>query len=371
MRRALTIAVFAAVVVLTAAPAAVRGAATVPARLTDTEFWQLVETLSEPNGFFSSSNLVSNEGTFQGVIPRLTALVKPGGVYMGVGPDQNFTYIASLQPSIAFILDIRRGNLLEHLMYKALIELSADRADFLSRLFSRKRPAGLTKDSAVEDLFVAFGREPAVEALYDANVLAIVNHLRVRHKFPLGDDDVAGIGTIFMAFYAAGPNLTYASQGSAARSRYPSYRDLQISTDGDGHNHAYLGSEDQYRALKSLEERNLIVPIVGNFAGPKALRAIAAWIKAHEAVVTTFYLSNVEQYLFQDGLWELFARNVAQLPLDGSSTFIRSCFTGCVGVMPFPSRSVMQMDSMTGVLRAYDEGRIRTYADVLSRPYIR
>jgi hypothetical protein len=370
MRRALTIAVFAAVVALTAAPAAVRGAAAVPARLTDTEFWQLVETLSEPNGFFSSSNLVSNENTFQGLIPRLKETVKPGGVYMGVGPDQNFTYIASLQPSIAFILDIRRGNLLEQLMYKAIVELSADRADFLSRLFSRKRPAGLTKDSPVEDLFVAFEREPPVEALYDANVLAIVNHLRVRHKFPLDDDDAAGIGTIFMAFYAAGPNLTYSSQG-AGRSRYPSYRDLQISTDGDGHNHAYLGSDDQFRALKSLEERNLIVPVVGNFAGPKALRAIASWIKARDAVVTTFYLSNVEQYLFQDGLWELFARNVAQLPLDPSSTFIRSCFTGCVGVRPFPSGSVMQMDSMTGVLRAFDEGRIRTYADLLSHPYVR
>ena len=95
-------------------------------------------------------------------------------------------------------------------------------------------PAGLTRDAPVEDLFVAFGREPAVEALYDTNVLAIANHLRGKHKFPLDDDDVAGIGTIFMAFYAGGPNLTYASQG-AGRSRYPSYRDLQISTDGDGH----------------------------------------------------------------------------------------------------------------------------------------
>ena len=55
---------------------------------------------------------------------------KPGGVYLGVGPDQNFTYILALQPKIAFIIDIRRQNMLQHLMYKALIEISKDRADF-------------------------------------------------------------------------------------------------------------------------------------------------------------------------------------------------------------------------------------------------
>ena len=65
---------------------------------------------------------------------------------MGVGPEQNFTYIAVTRPAIAFIVDIRRGNLDLHLMYKALFELSADRADFVSRLFSRKRPAGPAAD---------------------------------------------------------------------------------------------------------------------------------------------------------------------------------------------------------------------------------
>ena len=63
-------------------------------------------------------------------------------MYLGVGPEQNFTYIVALRPKLAFIVDIRRGNMNEHLLYKAFIELSADRADFLSRLFARPRPAG-------------------------------------------------------------------------------------------------------------------------------------------------------------------------------------------------------------------------------------
>ncbi len=72
----------------------------------------------------------------QRVVPDLTRTVKPGRVYMGVGPEQNFTYIAATRPAMAFIIDVRRGNLQLHLMYKALFELSTDRADFVSRLFS-------------------------------------------------------------------------------------------------------------------------------------------------------------------------------------------------------------------------------------------
>src|SRR5262245_43187420 len=115
--------------------------ASLPLSLNNDEFWQLSTALSEPSGYFRSENLVSNEHTYQYVIPSLRAMVKPGGVYLGVAPDQNFTYMAAIRPRMAFILDIRRGNLLEHLMYKAIFELSVDRAEFVSRLFSRPRPA--------------------------------------------------------------------------------------------------------------------------------------------------------------------------------------------------------------------------------------
>ena len=113
-----------------------------PQKLSDEAFWKMVTEFSEPNGFFRSDNFVSNEVTFQHVIPDLLRTVPPGGVYLGVGPDQNFTYIVALRPKVAFIVDIRRGNLLQHLMYKALIETSTDRADFLAKLFARPRPPG-------------------------------------------------------------------------------------------------------------------------------------------------------------------------------------------------------------------------------------
>ena len=64
-----------------------------PQRLSDADFWRLTIDLSEPNGSFRSENLVSNEHTFQIRHSALIKTVKPGGVYLGVAPDQNFTYI--------------------------------------------------------------------------------------------------------------------------------------------------------------------------------------------------------------------------------------------------------------------------------------
>src|SRR5690349_10471470 len=166
---------------------------TIPARLGDQEFWSLVTEFSEPNGTFRSDNLLSNEIWLQYVIPDLLAVAQPDRVYMGVGPEQNFTYIAALKPAMAFIVDVRRGNLDLHLMYKALFELSADRADFVSRLFSRKRPAGLTASSTAMEIFSAITEVPSSEALFKENLKAIQDHLTKKRGIPLDVEDLRGI----------------------------------------------------------------------------------------------------------------------------------------------------------------------------------
>src|SRR5436190_15602720 len=141
-------------------------AETLPTQLTDQEFWKLSSEASEPDGTFRSDNLLSNESYFQFVIPPLNALAMPGRVYMGVGPEQNFTYIAALKPKMVFIVDIRRGNLELQLMYKALFELSKDRAEFVSRLFSRRQPAGISANSTVEEIFAAIATAPTNDEVY-------------------------------------------------------------------------------------------------------------------------------------------------------------------------------------------------------------
>ena len=303
--------------IIRAAPAAL------PERLADREFWQMTSDFSEPNGDFQVDNLLSNEISFQNVIPDLTWIAKPRRAYMGVGPEQNFTYIAALKPRIAFIVDIRRGNLNLHLMYKALFELSADRAGFVSRLFSKARPGGLGPRSTAAEIFAAYSKVDSSEALYQKNLQAIDDWLVTTHGFALSPDDLQAIEYTYHAFYQFGPRVRYSSTGNGG-GRWPTYIDLMEASDGEGQTRAYLASEDDFAFVKNLETRNLIVPIVGNFAGPKAIRAVGKYLKSKQTKVSAFYLSNVEQFLRQDGIWGNFCDNVATLPLDETSTFIRS-----------------------------------------------
>ena len=158
--------------VLPLAPAARAAAEELPSRLTDKAFWQLVNDLLEAGGSFRSENFLSNENAFQTVIPDLKTMLPTSGVYLGVGPEQNFTYIVALRPRLAFIVDIRRGNLLEHLLYKAFIEMSATRAELLSRLFARKRPSDLAANAPVDALFTAFLSAAPSEDLFKENLQA-------------------------------------------------------------------------------------------------------------------------------------------------------------------------------------------------------
>ena len=303
-------------------------AASLPARLSDQDFWRLVSESSEPDGSFRSDNLLSNELGFQFVVPELITTTKPGRVYLGVGPEQNFTYIVATKPAMAFIVDIRRGNLDLQLMYKALFELSADRAEFVSRLFSKKRPEGLTAKSTSAEIFGAFWNVATEPAMFNENLQAIDNLLIKKHGFALSNDDLEGIKYVYNAFFLYGPKIQYSSTSSFGGSGQPSYADLMTAADVAGLEHSYLANDENFQFMKELEARNMLVPVIGNFGGPKAIRAVAKYLKDRNAVVTAFYLSNVEQYLRQDLIWDNFCGNVATLPLDDTSTFIRSVRRG-------------------------------------------
>jgi hypothetical protein len=307
-------------------------ASELPAALSDTEFWRLSSSFSEPGGTFHSDNFVSNEGQFQTVIPDLLKRARQGGLYVGVGPEQNFTYIAALRPRMAFIVDIRRGNLHEHLLYKALFEMSPTRMEFLARLFSRDVPKHLAPSASIEEMFAAFDAEPSSEALFRINLNAAIDRLTRVHRFALTGEDRAGIEYVYRtAFFVDGPSLNYrltGQQRGIIRSTVPTYAELMTADDGSGAQRSYLSTDERFAFLRELQSRNLIVPVVGDFAGPKALGSIGRYARDYGATVSAFYVSNVEQYLRQDGKLDAFCVNVASMPLDDRSTFIRASRSG-------------------------------------------
>jgi hypothetical protein len=344
-------------------------AAGLPAGLSDSAFWKMIEDFSEPGGYFQFENFMSNEDSYQLVIPALTRVEKPGGVYVGVGPEQNFTYIAALQPRMSFIIDIRRQNLLEHLMYKAIFELSADRADFVGRLFSRKRPPGLGSASTVTELFRAYAAAPADEIRYAANLKAVLDQLGRHHGFPLTPADRDGIDKVYSALYYGGPFLDYnfRSDDTGAQSS-ATYQDLMLATDGDGRNWSYLASEENFRVVRELQKKNLIIPIVGDFAGPKTIRAVGKYLADHEASVAVFYTSNVDTYLFENNVWQEFYANVSILPMSPASTFIRTLNVRARGVAVqlrgFRTQWTSLLCPMPPLAQGSATGQVRTLADV-------
>ena len=294
-----------------------------PSRLTNQEFWALISTASEPDGNFRSDNLVSNELKFQWVIPELVRRVKAGGVYIGVGPEQNFSYVAALKPKVAFIVDVRRGNTDLHLMYKAIFELSADRADFVSRLLSRRRPAGLTAASTAAEIFSAFSMVDPSERMLNENLALIRHQLTTEHRFPLAGDDLMRIEAIYRVFFLAGTKIQYSPYGSFGGTTQPTYAELMAATDEAGESRSFLASEAVFSVIRDLERRNALVPLVGDFAGPKTLRSIGSYARRRGATISAFYVSNVEEYL-QGPAGQAFCGNVTALPLSAESVFIRA-----------------------------------------------
>jgi hypothetical protein len=355
-----------------------RGADTLPTQIADDVYWKLIDSSSEPTGEFPSENFTSNENGFQKILPDLLSAAKQEGVYLGVGPEQNFTYIAALHPKIVFIVDIRRQNLLQHLFYKSAFELSGNRADFLSFIFARKRPIGLTDQSTIDELLAAFDRVMPDDETYAKNLDAMKNLLLNKHKFSMSANDQALLEHVSEVFKFYGLQLNYGSSyppTGRAGGNGASFMTVMTATDPSGVERGFLASEENYRVLRELELKNLLIPIVGDFGGPKALRAVGQYLKDHGATVTAYYTSNVEQYLFNRGSGRgglivnggatKFYENVGTLPLDASSVFIRSG-------APSPSgggggangMNNSQIAPIQATVNAYKAEKIQGYNDI-------
>jgi hypothetical protein len=340
--------------------------------LSPAEFSRLVNEFSEPGGYFRSDNFTSNETSYLHVVDRLRELGATGGAYLGVGPEQNFTYIAKVRPKIAFLVDIRRQAIIQHLMYKAIFQLSPDRVQFLSRLLSKPVAADKSPSptASINDIVAYFDTAPSSDAAYTSNLAAIRKTIQTEFQFPLNETDGASLEYVYKSFRSDGLSISYRME-NAGNGSFPTLRDIIVEVDLNGKQGNFLATVDDYNFVRDLHRKNLIIPVVGDFGGKKALASIADFLRKNGFTLTTFYTSNVEQYLFGSDSFAGFAANVKKLPINEKSLFIRAI----AGRMQHPARvpghrlaTVLQQIST--FIKDFDDGRYQTYGDLIMSGYI-
>ena len=346
-------------------------------RLSDESFSGLVARLSEPGGYFDSDNIISNEASYLQIASQLKKVGVRGGAYIGVGPDQNFSYVALIKPSIAFMLDIRRDNMLEHLLFKSLFELSHNRMEYLCLLFGKPLPpdvAGWTGKPL--GLIVAYLNRTPVDSQSVIATRRASNTRLTKLGLPLDARDRQMIDRYRAEFIDEGLDTRYSSLGRNNRLDYPTFGQLMLATDRAGNRISFLADEDLFQYVRAMQLENRIVPVVGNVAGDRAVKAIGQYAAEHSLKVSAFYLSNVEQYLMtRDGGFDAYARNVKALPRDSTSVIIRSYFgrfgrTHPLFVPGVTNISTSMIEPIDTFVRAYDAGEIRTYPDLVFGRYI-
>ena len=323
-----------------------------PAR--DQSLARIVAGLSEPEAGRAADNLVTNEDSFARVADRLEP---GGGVYLGVGPDQNFAFIAHARPSLAFVLDFRRRNALLHLAHKALFALARDRVSYLARLFSRQ-PKKLPPDPSADELVAAFEGVAMDRTRLDATIADVASYLR-----PLGvvdDPEWPEIATILAKL--AGPGL---NSRFLALPMYPTIGQLIRSKDRLGRPAHFLARQEWYRVVRDAQVGDRVIPLVGDFAGPTALATLGDWLRRRSLAVSTFYASDVEFFLIRSGRFPTYATNLEKLPWAEGAVLIRTS----TREIPHPERR--PGDSSTTILRpvapfleAARSGRVKSIEDL-------
>ncbi len=336
------------------------------------EFSRLVRELSEEGGYFRSDNFTSNETPYLHVVDKLRQVGANGGAYVGVGPEQNFTYIAKVRPRIAFIIDIRRQAVIQHLMYKAVFHLSPTRAHFLSRLFSRPLPKEKAPaiEASLTELLAYFGGTAGDDQAYVTNLAAIRKAIQEDFQYQLSDSDQKSLEYVYKNFFTEGLDISFRMDGSRG-GYFPTLKDLIEQTDMNGKLGNFMTNSEDYDFVRGLHRKNLIIPVVGDFGGKKAIAAVGDYLKKNGFMVTAFYTSNVEQYLFESGSFAAFANNVRKLPINDHSLFIRSAsgrYTHPARLPGHRSATILQLIKV--FLKDFDEGVYQTYPDLITTNYI-
>lgn len=328
-----------------------------PAR--DQSFGSVVRALSEPETGPAADNLVSNEDSYPRIAADVAQRRPVDGVYVGVGPDQNFTILAHAAPRLAFVLDYRRRNLLLHLVHKALFSLSENRVAYLSRLTAR-RPTGLPADPDADQLVAAFSAARFERRRLDAAIAEAAAVLQPLDVVAASEWDA--VATIQAKLAGPGMNARF-----LALPMYPTLGRLVKTRDRRGAAAHLLANEDRYRLVRHLQRNDLVIPLVGDFGRPHGLDKLSDWLKAHRLRVGLLYISDVEFFLIRAGRLRDYADNLTSLPWADGALIARTSTREIAHSERFPGdSSTTIVRSVASFLEGVAAGKVATVDDLFA-----
>jgi hypothetical protein len=204
-----------------------------------------------------------------------TQMTDLGGVYIGVGPEQNYLYAGWSKPEILILLDFDQMVVDIHEIYRVLIQ-AADGPEALVKIWhkSEKKTAIAAIKAAVTDL----DEQNNLLRVYRGSRRPIYNRL------------------------------------NSLRIRYKS---MKLAT--------FLTDQEQYDYVKNLFETGRVRAVRGDLTKDKAMNGVAKAAKELGVPVRCIYLSNVEQYFdYENGM----AANCKAQPTDDVSKIMRTVYKG-------------------------------------------
>jgi hypothetical protein len=260
-----------------ALPPAARSVRALPA-LSDSARARLVLSLSEQGGFFDTDNLISNERSYLHVIGAPAAHARrrvPGG---RAGPELLLPGGRAARGRVHHRHPARQPAPAPaaQVALRPLVE----RAEYLARLHGRALPDNPRSwdRRPLEDILKRVESLP-VDSRRGARERRAVDSLVRALPLPITDQDRATIERFHRTFIENGTALRFQTFGRAPRPYYPTYRQLLLETDAAGRPASFLVDEEDFRWVKELERRNLVIPVVGDLAGAHAVRAIGGWLE--------------------------------------------------------------------------------------------
>ncbi|MCY1068518.1 hypothetical protein OV090_27495 [Nannocystis sp. RBIL2] len=251
------------------APAGAGGTAPLSAEQRATMLAGPEDSLIETPIHYMKSNEVRHDVFFPYVAGK-------GGVYVGVGSDQNYTLAAAAGSELIFLLDIDQSVVDLHRCYEALIEASPDP----KILFDRWK-AEAEGDSAKI-------LETAYAGLPDADRKRIVR------------------------LYRAARETVYVHLDRVYRRRQGEQPT------------AWMSNPEMYQYIRGMFLADRVRMMAGDLTGPNSLQSVGAAAKAMGLPVRIVYFSNAEEYFDYN---KQFVANVEALAGDEQSLVLRTIYS--------------------------------------------